>query len=540
MKNLLLIPLAGAAILPAMTALPASAAAKKEAPEQRPNVLFIMTDQQRWDAVALAGKFPFLKTPNLDKLAKSGAWFTHCYTQCAVSGPARSTILSGMMVEHHNVRTNDLANEDPVKHNITKVPTFDQVLADNGYYTEYHGKFHSPLMWTSPYVGYQTKPDNKNPFKAKSVEFDEYGRMVKEALGNAKPGKGEVNNKYFGAPYRPDPIDRDVYAREHHEDKARPNVSQADAHGELLMPLSLTLTTFQAKRTIDALARAKKSGKPFSITCSFTMPHAPMLPVRPYYGMYKVEDMPVPPSIADPMTDSPYVNANGRKSLPEYADKDAIKHMISAYLGLVTEVDTWVGEILSALEKNGQSENTLVIFTSDHGEMMGSHGMREKNVFLEESSRIPLMMSYPGVIEPGTVVDRYVSNIDLASTILDYMGVPDSGKRDGRSLRSHIDGKATGDNMVVTEWLYRGPAQPTHQIVKDGWKLFLSYEPKPALPCVLYNLNDDPYEMNNLIGPSNPDRAKYIAKASQLRDDMSAWLKAHGSEYAAPISKIKF
>ena len=105
--------------------------------------------------------------------------------------------------------------------------------------------------------------------------------------------------------------------------------------------------------------------------------------------------MPIPSSIKDDMQNSPYINANRRNKLTVFADEEKIKYMISNYYGLITELDDWIGQIMKTLEEEGIAEHTMVIFTSDHGEMLGAHGMREKNVFYEESSHVPLMIKMP-------------------------------------------------------------------------------------------------------------------------------------------------
>ena len=322
------------------------------------------------------------------------------------------------------------------------------------------------------------------------------------------------------------------------ESLAKRPLSQPDNNGELLIDQKYGITPYQAQETIAAINRGAHSGKPFAVTCSFFYPHAPMLPAAPYYGMYPVASMPVPGSIADPMTDSPYKNANGRPGLPQYGNPELIKYMMSNYFGLVTELDKWIGEIIAALEKTGERENTLIIFLSDHGEMLGSHAMREKNVFYEESARIPLIINWKGKIKPA-VIDRYASSIDLFPTIMDYLNVQ-TDQRDGRSLRPAIEGTTAGNSFTVTEWLYNGPVQPTHMIVEGGWKLFVSYDPASPLTRVLYNLTDDPLEMNNLIGNRNPARTQHIAKANELRDKMASWLEERGSQYSSQIRQIKF
>ena len=166
-----------------------------------------------------------------------------------------------------------------------------------------------------------------------------------------------------------------------------------------------------------------------------------MIPSEPYYSMYDPDKMPIPSSIKDDMQNSPYINANGRNKLTVFADEEKLKYMISNYYGLITELDDWIGQIMKTLEDEGVAEHTMVIFTSDHGEMLGAHGMREKNVFYEESSHVPLIIKMPTEIKKESTVDGYVSNVDLFATIMDYLQIGNY-KSDGESLRDLIEQEA--------------------------------------------------------------------------------------------------
>jgi arylsulfatase A-like enzyme len=246
--------------------------------------------------------------------------------------------------------------------------------------------------------------------------------------------------------------------------------------------------------------------------------------------MFPVNDMPVPLSLKDLMSDSPYINSNSRSKNPEYGDAQKIKYMVSDYYALIKEIDDWVGKILDKLDDLGLAQNTIVIFTSDHGEMLGAHGMREKNIFLEESAHIPMMIRFPGRIKPETVVNGYVSNIDLFATILDYCGVA-APASDGKSLRGLIDDTdQTHGKFVVTEWLSSTDKSPGYMILKDSWKLFIPYSSTSTVINALYNLKDDPYEMTNLLG-SNPNKTLYAAKVNELHTDLVNWLKEHKSSH---------
>ena len=146
------------------------------------------------------------------------------------------------------------------------------------------------------------------------------------------------------------------------------------------VPAEHTVTAFQAQLTLEALERLAKQDQPFSLHCSFHCPHSPITPSEPYASMYRPDTMIPPVSIDDPMDNSPYVKENGRSRLPQYADPEKIKYMIANYYAFVKEIDVWVGKILDKVDELGLADNTLIVFTSDHGEMLGAHGMRERRM----------------------------------------------------------------------------------------------------------------------------------------------------------------
>ena len=504
--------------------------------DKRPNLLFIMTDQQRFDALGVVGSYSYLQTPNLDRLAREGAFFTHAYSPCAGSVASRCSILTGLLVDHHRVGTNGLVSQDPATLDITDKKPFDQILVEDGYYAEYHGKYHAPITWTDCYSEFGYAYPKKGSFRYRTNHFLVYYKMLAEVYPAPAPEADEFIDEYFDVPYRPDPIDHRAYEAGKKgvalSEVANMKVQQGDFHGELLLPDSLFMTAWQGKKTIEALRRAAKIGRPFSITCSFVFPHPPMVPPKPYHGMYPVNEIQPPFSIKDPHIDSPYKSRMTAKR--EYSDPQLLPYMMSNYFGLVTQIDNWVGEILRTLDETGLRDNTIIIFTSDHGEMLGSHGMQGKATFYEESARIPLIINFPGKINP-VVIDRYVSLIDLFPTIMDYTDTK-AEDRDGRSLRKLIEGNVPDENIVGTEWA--NPKQPTLMIVKDGWKLYLNHYPESNVPAVLYDLNTDPHEMKNLIGESASDRMRYLPKANELKSAMSKWFAERGAGYSENLDKL--
>jgi arylsulfatase A-like enzyme len=485
--------------------------------EKPPNLLFIMTDQQRFDALSYAGN-KILDTPNMDRLAREGAWFENAYTQCAVCTPARASILTGHTVANTKVISNKQAYV-PEDTGIMPMKTYDEILSEHGYECEYYGKWHTPTFRARIY---------NNPVTAAGIRKTELGPGKKAAyLNYLEPlypdrelKKGELEDTLTERPYKPDPIDR-RFDLKNKGLKSDVKVGQSDIHGITTIPAEYHISAFEAGKTIRALERLKD--KPFSITCSFHHPHPPYLAAEKYIKMYPPEKIVPPVSIDDNMADSPYLRV--KKGTDEkYSDPKMIQYFISEYYALVKEVDDWIGQILDKLDELGLTDNTLVIFTSDHGEMLGSHGMRGKFCFYEESSHIPMMIRFPGRIKPGTKVRAPVSNMDLFATILDYLDIPPHSS-DGRSLRCLIEGTADEeDAYVVTEWLSDLQSKPSHMVVKGGWKLM---QPDPSVKKVkkgLYNLNDDPHELKNLLADGADSKASAV-KVTELETCFQDWIK---------------
>jgi arylsulfatase A-like enzyme len=222
------------------------------------------------------------------------------------------------------------------------------------------------------------------------------------------------------------------------------------------------------------------------------------------------------------MANSPYWRTKKRTS-ESYSDPEKIKFFISEYYALVKEVDDWVGAILDKLDELGLSENTLVVFTSDHGEMLGNHGLRGKFNFYEESSHVPMMIRFPGRIKPGITITSPTSNMNLFATILDYLDMP-ATPSDGTSLRGLIEGGDDEDAYVVTEWLSNLDTKPSHMVLKDGWKLMLPDPSANNVVKALYSLNDDPHELNNLLA-DNTVAVEYESKVKELENCFQEWLK---------------
>ena len=500
--------------------------------KSRPNVLFIMTDQQRWDALGCAGN-PEIKTPNIDRLAKGGVQFLNAYSACPVCVPARSSILTGKTIFNVKVLSNgDIDNDD-----IPQVPTFDQVLSSNGYHTEYYGKWHAPYQFASKYNNVvKTTGRSKVTNVPSTVEgfrkyLDIIGFPIRPAIGY------EVIDRMSLRPYVPLPIDgRYGIKEETVQDNpagGRRNrdqeASQAQNFGILQGPANGSLAAYEGSEAIEALKRMNP-GEPFSLTCSFGPPHPPFVVPKKYSDLYETGKLSVPASINDDLVNAPYQRPNTPFD-QRFRNPEMVKQMKLVYYAMVTQVDEWVGKLLDELDSKGLSENTMVIFVSDHGEMMGDHGLNSKMKMYEGSSHIPLIMRLPGIIPAGKKVEAPVSHLDLFATILDYCGM-ETPENDGRSLRMLMNDKPDPVNYAVSVWGQINNGGP-FMVRKGDWKLIVYVkmpESKQNNINALYNLKSDPLEMNNLIG-KNPEKEKYEKIADELKQTLKTWMEKTKTPY---------
>lgn len=496
--------------------------------EKQPNVLFIMTDQQRWDAMSCAGNLE-IKTPNIDRLARDGVRFLNAYSACPVCVPARSSILTGRTI----FKTKMLGNKDINKEDIPDLQTFDQILSSNGYQAEYYGKWHVPYRFSSKYNNVPTTVEGFRQY------LDKIGFPVRD------PKENELTDQSSLRPYIPLPID------EHYGIKGAdkrvgigakrakgPLDSEANNFGIIDGPANGSLAAYQGSEALRAL-KQMKTDKPFILTCSFGPPHPPFVVPKDYAALYEADRLSVPESIGDSLKNAPYQRNNNPFEL-RFQNPEMIRHMKTVYYAMVTQVDEWVGKLLDELDRKGLSDNTLVVFVSDHGEMLGDHGMRAKMKMYEGSAHVPLIMRFPGVIHAGTEVNTPVSHHDLFATILDYAGIK-IPVNDGRSLRTLIDGKKDPVDYAVSAWGAIENGGP-FMIRKGDWKLIVYLQmsdKKQSSVNALYNLKTDPLEMNNLIG-KNSEKAKYLNIASGLKQTLKNWMVKTNTPYIGEIDNTNF
>lgn len=499
---------------------------------QPKNLLFIMTDQQRFDALGAAGN-ALIQTPHLDQLANSGAYFSAACSSCPVCGPQRASLHTGRSLCNTGVRRNDDADEAVLAEDapIRQLKTYDEILVDQGYAVEYYGKWHMPATRAAAYHNRPIGHVEEEPHPDLGIDkHTQYKNYLREYVPDRPVQPGERIDVFTGRPYVPDPIDVAYGVNEPEVPQTQAGeprrYSQPDYIGvSTSIPAEHSNTAFWGEQTIDALQRMAKGDQPFALTCSFHYPHSPIIAVEPFASMYNPADMPTPDSIGDDMSDTPYQYANGRMDLPQFRDPALVKFMVARYYALITEIDHWVGQILDELRRSGKEKDTLVVFVSDHGEMLGDHGTREKNIFLEGSVRVPLILSMPGRIPAGTVIDQPVSLLDLFDTVLDGLEQP-APASDGHSLLSLIDGDPDAQHFdfAPAEWDWRGDTEGNFMIRTREAKLITTYSATSSVPDALYNLIDDPGERTNLASRVHDDPWASEAWAA-LSQRLLRWLE---------------
>ncbi|MFX1419077.1 MAG: sulfatase [Promethearchaeota archaeon] len=401
---------------------------------EKMNVLFIITDQHRADMLHCYGN-PNIKTPNIDNFAKDSVRFTNTFCTSPMCMPNRATLLTGYYPNIHGVRSNGINLP-------ANIPTITQSLVNSGYHTINVGKTHFNF-WTPAF-----------DWKLRSAEsFDDWR--------SEKPkGKYNVKDKFPIPYYGFKEVDLiighgntclghylDNWLENKDPQMARKvrdyfNIDRYfDLYSDSFVPEDLYNTKFVEENTINFLERysdGKYENKPFFLHCSFPDPHYPVCPPGKYRNIYKPEDMELPESFnnIENLYKHPFLGKYLREPvfrgayLRESTEEEVRKFMALSY-GSITLLDYSIGQILSKLDKLGLTSNTMVIFTTDHGDFMGDHGLLLKGPApFEGLLNVPLIWKMPG-IKNGVVTESLASSVDIPKTILNILGIKEKKQPPG-------------------------------------------------------------------------------------------------------------
>lgn len=428
--------------------------------DKRPNILFITGEGTPENILSCYGS-KIHSTPNIDRIAQEGMKFENSYCSNALCAPSRATLLTGKYSHLNGVPENIFGEKKPFD---GSQMTFPQVLQANGYKTACFGKWHLRSLPTGFDI-YKTLPG-----------FGRYHDPVLIENGKKVKHKGYIT----------------------------------DLVGDF---------------TIDAMKQFSKSGNPFCVMAQFKSAHRGWSPDQKHKNWYKEEQIPVPETFDDDYSHraSPAQKAKMRiANMPDYKkiQPDGLtyeerkdfnyQHFIKDFKRVTASLDENIGRILDYLDESGLAENTVVIYTTDHGFFLGEHGWFDKRFMYEEAIRVPTMIRYPGRVQAGSVNSNALVNIDNAPTVLDFAGITPPSEIQGRSFKPLAYGNKVPnwrENFYYHYYEYGPPhwVRAHYGIRTDRYKLIYYYT---VNEWELFDLREDPHELTSLY--SNPHYSDII------------------------------
>lgn len=453
---------------------------------ERPNIIFILSDDHRYDFMGFTGKVPWLKTPSIDQLAAEGVHFSNAFVTTSLCSPSRASILTGLYSHSHTI----VDNHAPMPEGLIFFP---QYLQEAGYETAFFGKWHMGDQGDAPQPGF----DHWESFEGQGVYYN-------PTLN--------INGKH---------------------------VNYSD---------STYITDLLTQHAIDWI-QERKHNKPFFVYLSHKAVHAMFKPAERHAYMYNEDSIIYPHSfnisIENPKgknPGSPYRSDEyyGKGRIPDWVKNQReswhgvdymyhgqmdFKEFFRRYCETLMALDESIGKILSFIEKNQLKSNTIVFYMGDNGFSFGDHGLIDKRHFYEESVKVPLLIWGPGYFAENQLIEKMVQNIDIAPTILSIAGIEVPDYMPGLSFLPLMQGNTVvWRDKIFYEyyWEYDFPQTPTmHGVRTDRYKYIRYHGIWDTNE--FYDLQEDPYEMNNLI--ASPEHQEII---KQMAEDLYNWLEETG------------
>lgn len=456
----------------------------------QPNILIIHCDQLRFDCLGFNGN-PDIQTPHLDCLAKDSVNYNNHYTVYPICTPSRYSFWSSLYVHRHGAWDNHATLPGGC-------PTFPKVLRENGYRTAAVGKMHmNPVYQDIGFSHMELAEQNGTGWFQ-----DDYHRWLME--------RGKIDR--FDLHHQSDLFREET--TDHLYDMCQ--CAQSD------LALENDSTEWITRRAKEQIERWE-DGTPSMLMVGYINPHHPFDPPAPYSTMYDPDRLTLLPGYTQepPAHD---VKANGTAMKYELLTQRDIRLMTAAYYGMISEIDRGVGELLALLREKGLYENTMIVFTSDHGEYLGFHHMMLKcNYLYDPLAKIPLLIKYPACEHGGTVNSELTENIDVAPTVLKVCGceVPDTMQ--GKDLAG-----AEKRAFVFSEGQYGTQTKPCigYMLRTDKFKLLV----KGSMECaMLFDLEKDPFELQNVVNV--PEYQEVYRKMKEQLSDFVLF-QSYGKVYS--------
>ena len=459
MRKLLIAPLAIVLMIAGSVCLPPANSQQ----QRRPNIIFILIDDLRWDDLGITGH-PFVKSPNIDRIGREGVVFRNAFMTTPLCSPSRASFLTGQYPHTHGITDN--VDRSPASHKLT---TFPLLLQQSGYATAFIGKWH------------MGNDDSQRPGFDRWVSFRGQGSYLDPEINedgkDVKPGR-YITDLLTGYAVE--------FIKRKHDKPYLVYLAHKAIHPEVMQHDDGSVNLADAERFI---------------------------PAERHQNLFKGKKIPRRPSAMLPPVGKPALQRKIGDLPPLGANTGTSDESVLGRLRSLMAVEEGVGEIMKALKETNQLDNTVIVFTSDNGYFYGEHGLSvERRLAYEESIRMPLLIRYPSFVKAGTVRDEFALNIDLAPTILELAGVSVPVSMEGRSLVPLLNASPTEWRKSFLLEYYSDRVFP--RISKMGYKAvrserwkYIHYFELEGMD-ELYDLKTDPYEMKNII--NQPEAAKIL------------------------------
>lgn len=465
------------------------------------NLLFLMVDQMQ--ASVLRPKSE-CRTPNFDKLARRGVRFDRAYTPNAVCSPARASLMTGLLPHNHGVmEVTHVVEEDQCLLR-REYPHWAQRLQEMGYRTGYFGKWHVERSENPAAFGWEV--NGVDTFGKNVFGVDNGG--LYEAYAEKVGAVGNYHNE-LGPPSFPN--------------QEPPGYREAVFYGVTEKPMELRPMGLATGLALEFLEEQVIRPEPWCCFVSLPEPHDPFVAGRGALESYDIDGISLPPNANDPLKDRPNIYRKAGRPWRGMTDRQK-REAATCYYASITEIDEQFGRLLNFLELTGQSEETIVVLTTDHGELLGSHGLYCKNFSaFEEVYNIPLVVAGPGVAA-GAVSRGRVGLHDLCPTLLELLGGQPFGYADSRSFKELLENPQANEQAYDSGYAeyHGGRYRLTQRVVWEGsWKFVHNGFDEDEL----YNLEEDPHELVNRI-----EDADCVEVIQRLTHEMWRVVKATGDK----------
>jgi len=444
----------------------------------RPNVVLVLSDQHRYDSIGAHGH-PVVRTPALDRLAAEGLTFRHAFTPAPVCVPARTSLLHGCWPSRHQCLMNDGLG---IPHPDTRgLPSFSRQLADAGYWLGHVGKWQVSAGQPPAAFGFH----ESNPGGS-------YGAWRKASGLPPVPHR----NGWFG--------------------ESDPGIAPEQSR-----------LGWEAGQVVAMLGRAAGRGEPFFLRWDTSEPHLPNVVPEPFASMYDPAGIPPWPGFEDSLLGKPFIQAQQQRTWRiDGRPWEDWAPTVARYLGEVSLLDAQVGRVLAALDQLGLAGNTIVVYTADHGDLCGSHGLIDKHyVMYDDVARVPLLVRWPQrLARPGRTCDAFVIHaLDLAATFCEVAGAPVPEAFQGSSLLPILQGASAAERSDAFSMYYGNQfGFYSQRMVRERrWK----YVWNATAEDELYDLETDPGELRNRIGDPG---CREVVRG--LRRRLVEWMQASGDQ----------